>query len=63
MKIVLDLEVPANSQAEFQLPATKVNGLVLNGENVSADSLIINKDNAGAYIALKLNSGSHSLEF
>ncbi|HSI78165.1 MAG TPA: alpha-L-rhamnosidase C-terminal domain-containing protein [Lunatimonas sp.] len=58
--IVLELEVPANSQAEVRLPATMVSRLTLNGKETSMTK---HSDKAGTYMALVLDSGSHTLEF
>lgn len=62
-KIVMDLEVPANSQAEVRLPAAMVDNPTLNGNLLPADSFIRKRDKAGSFVALKLNSGTYTLEF
>ena len=58
--ILLELEVPANSQAEVRLPAEMVSKLKWNGKETLMSK---HSDKAGVYMAMVLDSGSHLLKF
>nr|MBI1229354.1 Bacterial alpha-L-rhamnosidase [Cytophagales bacterium] len=60
-RILLELEVPANSQAELRLPASGEPAEWADGSEVSADRLQVAEDHAGPYRALLLPSGTHRL--
>ncbi|MDN3686226.1 family 78 glycoside hydrolase catalytic domain [Cyclobacterium jeungdonense] len=62
-RISLELEVPANSEAEVRLPEGVGSDLLLNGKQVPAADLIRNTDRSGPYARLLVGSGRHVLEF
>jgi alpha-L-rhamnosidase len=61
-KIIMDVEIPANTTATVYIPAADASGITEAGKNISSLKVISATGKEGDYVELKLGSGIYHFE-